>query len=71
MTTERVERKLAAILSADVVSYSRLMGTDEEGTLARLKAADRGRARLAGIAEPRTPSARAVKTGTGARGRRP
>ena len=32
-----VERRLAAILAADVVGYSRLMGTDEEGTLARLK----------------------------------
>jgi adenylate cyclase len=30
-------RKLAAILLADVVSYSRMMGEDEEGTLARLK----------------------------------
>jgi adenylate cyclase len=35
---ERVERKLAAILAADVAGYSRLMGSDEEGTLARLKA---------------------------------
>lgn len=33
-----VERRLAAILVADVVGYSRLMGADEEGTLARLKA---------------------------------
>jgi class 3 adenylate cyclase len=32
-----VERRLAAILAADVAGYSRLMGTDEEGTLARLK----------------------------------
>jgi adenylate cyclase len=38
MVTERVERRLAAILAADVAGYSRLMGTDEEGTLARLKA---------------------------------
>jgi adenylate cyclase len=30
-------RKLAAILAADVVGYSRLTGADEEGTLARLK----------------------------------
>ena len=35
---DKVERRLAAILSADVVGYSRLMGADEEGTLARLKA---------------------------------
>ncbi len=38
MTTERVERRLAAVLAADVAGYSRLMGADEEGTLARLKA---------------------------------
>src|SRR5712691_5872060 len=37
MAAERVERKLAAILAADVAGYSRLMGADEEGTLARLK----------------------------------
>ena len=35
---ERVIRRLAAILAADVVGYSRLMGVDEAGTLARLKA---------------------------------
>jgi class 3 adenylate cyclase len=35
---ERVNRRLAAILCADVVGYSRLMGVDEEGTLADLKA---------------------------------
>jgi class 3 adenylate cyclase len=33
-----VERKLAAILAADVIEYSRLMGVGEAGTLARLKA---------------------------------
>ena len=33
-----VERRLAAILAADVAGYSRLMGADEEGTLDRLKA---------------------------------
>ena len=38
MAQERLQRRLAAILSADVVGYSRLMGLDEEGTLARLKA---------------------------------
>jgi len=31
-------RRLAAILAADVAGYSRLMGADEEGTLERLKA---------------------------------
>src|SRR5216684_8902708 len=35
---ERTERRLAAILAADVAGYSRLMGADEEGTLAALKA---------------------------------
>ena len=34
----RVERRLAAILAADVAGYSRLMGADEEGTLAALRA---------------------------------
>jgi adenylate cyclase len=34
----RVERRLAAILAGDVAGYSRLMGQDEEGTLAALKA---------------------------------
>jgi len=37
MPEERVERRLAAILCADVVEYSRLMGADEERTLAALK----------------------------------
>src|SRR5580704_6567108 len=36
MAEHRVERRLAAILAADVAGYSRLMGADEEGTLARL-----------------------------------
>jgi TolB-like protein/class 3 adenylate cyclase len=38
LTEERVERRLAAVLAADVAGYSRLMGADEEDTLARLKA---------------------------------
>ena len=38
MPEQRVERKLVAILAADVAGYSRLIGLDEEGTLARLKA---------------------------------
>ena len=37
MVDIRINRKLAAILAADVVSYSRLMGADEAGTLAALK----------------------------------
>jgi class 3 adenylate cyclase len=38
MAEARVERRLAAILAADVAGYSRLMGVNEEGTLATLKA---------------------------------
>lgn len=38
MAEQRVQRRLAAILAADVVGYSRLMGEDEEGTLANLTA---------------------------------
>jgi adenylate cyclase len=34
----RTDRKLAAILAADVVGYSRLVGHDEAGTVARVKA---------------------------------
>lgn len=35
---KQVERHLTAILAADVAGYSRLMGADEEGTHAQLKA---------------------------------
>ncbi len=38
MAEERVQRLLAAILAADAVGYGRLMGADEAGTLAALKA---------------------------------
>ena len=38
MVEERIQRRLATILAADVAGYSRLMGADEEGTLATLKA---------------------------------
>src|SRR5438552_10621545 len=38
LASERVERRLTAVLAADVAGYSRLMGIDEEGTLAQLKA---------------------------------
>jgi class 3 adenylate cyclase len=37
MATERVERRLTAILAADVVGYSRLTSMDEEGTHVQLK----------------------------------
>ena len=35
----KIERRFAVVLCADVVGYSRLMGMDEEGTLAALNAA--------------------------------
>ena len=37
MEEQRVQRRLAAILAADVVGYSRLTGVDEEGTIALLR----------------------------------
>jgi TolB-like protein/class 3 adenylate cyclase len=37
VTAGRVERRLAAVLAADIAGYSRLMGRDEEGTLTQLK----------------------------------
>ena len=40
MAEERVQRRLAAILPADVVGYSRLMGADEAGTLEEAPAGD-------------------------------
>jgi adenylate cyclase len=47
LTDNRVERRLAAILAADVAGYSRLIGLDEEGTHVRL------RERLRGLADPK------------------
>ena len=41
MAGGRVERRLAAVLAADVAGYSRLMGADEVGTLTALKAVRR------------------------------
>jgi len=38
---QQVERQLVAIVAADIAGYSRLMGADEEGTLAELKACRR------------------------------
>jgi len=49
-TTSR-DRRLAAILAADVAGYSRLTGADEEGTLAALKKINIA-ARLEAMAEP-------------------
>jgi adenylate cyclase len=47
MENQQTERKLAAILAADVAGYSRLMSGDEEGTLRQLKA------HLSELVEPR------------------
>src|SRR5205085_2273645 len=49
MAEARVQRRLTAILAADVAGYSRLMGADEEGTLAALKALRRGLTRPSGV----------------------
>jgi adenylate cyclase len=38
---QQAERQLAAVVAADIAGYSRLMGADEEGTLAQLKACRR------------------------------
>ena len=46
-----MERRLAAILAADVVGYSRLIEQDEAGTLARLKARWRKELEPLGAAE--------------------
>lgn len=58
MAEKRAERRLAAILAADVVGYSRLMGEDEEGTLNALNA------HLTELIEPRIAeyTGRIVKT---------
>jgi adenylate cyclase len=50
MAEGRLERRLAAILAADVVGYSRLMGGDEEGTLVALKTLRQS------LIEPRSPN---------------
>ena len=38
LASKRLERRLSAILAADVAGYSRLVDIDEEGTIAQLKA---------------------------------
>ena len=58
MTTTMVERRVTAILAADVAGYSRLMGVDEEGTLTELKS------HRAGLIDPKIKEhhGRTVKT---------
>lgn len=50
------QRRLAAIVSADVAGYSRLMGRDESGTLDELKAVRRE------VVDPRMPSTMGVSS---------
>ena len=57
MAEARVERRLAAILAADVAGYSRLMGVNEEGTLATLKAHRRE------LFDPKMPRRRSRSSG--------
>jgi hypothetical protein len=52
----RAERRLAAILAADVAGYSRLIGADEEGTLDRLRAIRQE------LSDPRSPSIAAASS---------
>jgi class 3 adenylate cyclase len=58
LATGRVERRLAAILAADVAGYSRLMGADEEGTHERLQG------HLGQLVEPKIKEHRGSLTGT-------
>jgi dienelactone hydrolase len=64
MTTQEVKRKLAAILSADVKGYSRLVGEDEEATLQQHTKEDIGLYRkfMAGRLSRRIPARRAGHT---------
>jgi len=55
MASDQVKRKLAAILAADIAGYSRLMGADEAGTLARLKAYRRE------LIDPKSPFQNLIK----------
>ncbi len=57
MAERDVERKLTAILAADVVGYSRLMEADEAGTLAQMKT-HRRELRARDRTDPRHPTAR-------------
>lgn len=56
LSEDRVERRLAAVLAADVAGYSRLMGIDEVGTLAALKALRRE------IVDPPSPAMAAASS---------
>ena len=56
MITATATRRLAAILAADAVGYSRLMGADEEGTHERFKA------HLVELIDPRSASTTAASS---------
>ena len=62
MSRSAVEHRFAVVMCADVVGYSRLMGTDEEGTLTRLNAV-RGNLFDPAIAEHRGRIVRAMGDG--------
>jgi adenylate cyclase len=50
LANSRLERRLSAILAADVAGYSRLVGADEEGTIGQL------RDHRAALFDPKSPS---------------
>jgi class 3 adenylate cyclase len=60
---QRVQRRLAAILAADVAGYRRLTGADEEGTLERLSALRREVIDPAITAQPARAGLRLVHRG--------
>ena len=55
-----MERRLAAILAADIVGYSRLMGVDEEGTLVRLRPPDLIRQAMVTLERPKPDNLRGI-----------
>ena len=57
MVEARVKRRLVAIPAADVAGYRRLIGNDEEGTVAWFYSAPRGNSGLAPLATLFTPKA--------------
>ena len=57
-----VQRRLAAILAADVAGYSRMMGEDEAGTAQALREDRAAADRASGAALPRTAETRAMSS---------
>ena len=50
LASKRLDRRLSAVLAADVAGYSRLVGADEEGTIGQL------RDHRAALFDPKSPS---------------